>query len=317
MYILNPSLFMQPTKKFTLVENNNLGEIFDPTITTSINTTLVWSSSDGYSTVTTGTTHDLSYTAPANGPRKWTITCVAGLRSISKMDMNIDKLVSIDITLLRSLSEAAAHSNASLSMSLRDLPSGLKYAYFYSDLLLTGSLSDLPSGLNDASFNSDPLLTGSLSDLPSGLTYASFSSDLLLTGSLSDLPSGLTYAYFYGDSLLTAGSVSGLTKIRDLRLYDIGWDAESVDIVLLSISDAIHADPAHFMYATPSLQIGGSNLAPGGNYVAPPESGNNSDWEWDSVKGKYKAISGKAAIWVMVHNTGHVWAVTATGGTYT
>lgn len=86
---------------FTLVENNNTGEVFDPTITTSVSTTLVWSSSNGYSTVTTGTTHDVSYTAPANGPRRWTITCAAGLSAIKTLDMNTDKLERIDISLLR------------------------------------------------------------------------------------------------------------------------------------------------------------------------------------------------------------------------
>lgn len=262
---------------FTLVENNNTGEVFDPTITTSVSTTLVWSSSNGYSTVTTGTTHDVSYTAPANGPRRWTITCAAGLSAIKTLDMNTDKLERIDISLLRSLAEARAYINASLSMSLRDLPIGLTYASFFSDLLLTGDIADLPIGLTNAYLNNNPFLT--------------------------------------------AGSVSGLTKITDLRVYSIGWDAESVDTVLLSISDAIHADPTHFTYATPSLQIGGSNLAPGGTPAAAttsplttPGSGNSdSDWEWDAVAGKHKALTGMAAIWVMRNNTGHVWTVTATG----
>jgi hypothetical protein len=128
-------------------------------------------------------------------------------------------------------------------------------------------------------------------------------------------------AYFFSDPSLTAGSVSTLTLIRDLRLYSIGWNAASVDIVLLSISNAIHANVNHFTYATPSLQIGGTNAAPGGTPEAAttsplttPGSGNSdTDWQWDAGAGKHKALTGMAAIWIMRNNTGHAWTVTATG----
>jgi hypothetical protein len=131
----------------------------------------------------------------------------------------------------------------------------------------------------------------------------------------------LTVASFFSDPSLTAGSVSTLTLIRDLRLYGIGWNAASVDTVLLSISNAIHANVNHFTYATPSLQIGGTNAAPGGTPAAAttsplvtPGSGNSdTDWQWDAGAGKHKALTGMAAIWIMRNNTGHAWTVTATG----
>ena len=153
------------------------------------------------------------------------------------------------------------------------------------------------------------------------MTTASFSYDSSLTGDISTLPVGLINAYFYSDPLLTAGSVSTLTLIRDLRLYSIGWNAASVDTVLLSISNAIHANVNHFTYATPSLQIGGTNAAPGGTPAAAttsplvtPGSGNSdTDWQWDAGAGKHKALTGMAAIWIMRNNTGHAWTVTATG----
>ena len=262
---------------FTVIENNLSGEVFDPTITTVLPTTIAWISSDGYALVTIGTTHNVSYTVPADGPRTWNIFCSSGLNNIQSFDMNTDKVVHIDVSLLRSTTSMIAYANASLVMAL--------------------------------------------SDLPVSLTYAYFSSDPSLTGDISTLPVGLTIAVFYSDPLLTSGSVSTLTLIRDLRLYSIGWNAASVDIVLLSISNAIHANVNHFTYATPSLEIGGTNAAPGGTPVAAttsplvtPGSGNSdTDWQWDAGAGKHKALTGMAAIWIMRNNTGHAWTVTATG----
>ena len=262
---------------FTVVENNLAGEVFDPTLTTLVPTTVIWASSDGYTAVTTGTTHSVSYTVPANGPRTWNIYCGIGLSVIRTFDMNTDKVVHIDVSLLRSTTSMIAYANASLVMALTDLPAGLTNASFYSDPLLTGDISTLPVGLTNAVFAYDPLLT--------------------------------------------AGSVSTLTLIRDLRLYSIGWNAASIDIVLLSISNAIHANVNHFTDATPSLQIGGTNAAPGGTPAAAttsplvtPGSGNSdTDWQWDAGAGKHKALTGMAAIWIMRNNTGHAWTVTATG----
>ena len=306
---------------FTVIENNLAGEVFDPTITTVLPTTIAWISSDGYALVTIGTTHNVSYTVPADGPRTWNIFCSSGLNNIQSFDMNTDKVVHIDVSLLLYATSMTAHTNASLVMALTDLPVGLTYAHFASDSLLTGDISTLPVGLEYAHFSDDPSLTGDISTLPVGLTTAYFYSDPSLTGDISTLPVGLKYASFYSDPLLTAGSVSTLTLIRDLRLYSIGWNAASVDTVLLSISNAIHANVNHFTYATPSLQIGGTNAAPGGTPAAAttsplvtPGSGNSdTDWQWDAGAGKHKALTGMAAIWIMRNNTGHAWTVTATG----
>src|SRR5574343_649381 len=166
---------------FTVIENNLAGEVFDPTLTTLVPTTVIWASSDGYTAVTTGTTHNISYTVPADGPRTWHIYCGVGLSSIRTFDMREDKLVHIDVSLLRSATSMIAYTNASLVMKLTDLPIGLTYASFYSDPLLTGDISTLPIGLTVASFYSDPRLTGDISTLPIGLTTAYFYYDPLLT----------------------------------------------------------------------------------------------------------------------------------------
>ena len=74
-----------------------------------------------------------------------------------------------------------------------------------------------------------------------------------------------------------------------------------VDLVLLSIANAIVADAAHFTYATPVINIGGTNEAPSGIYQAPTGPGGTP-------------TSGLEAVWIMAHNTGHAWVVTFTGG---
>jgi len=219
------------------------------------------------------------------------------------------------------LTTASFYGVSSLTGDISTLPVGLTIADFSSVSSLTGDIATLPVGLTYASFYSDSSLTGDISTLPVGLKYAYFYSDPSLTGDISTLPVGLTTAYFYSDPSLTAGSVSTLTLISNLRLYSNGWNAASIDIVLLSISNAIHANVNHFTYATPSLQIGGSNAAPGGTPAAAttsplvtPGSGNSdTDWQWDAGAGKHKALTGMAAIWIMRNNTGHAWTVTATG----
>jgi hypothetical protein len=100
----------------------------------------------------------------------------------------------------------------------------------------------------------------------------------------------------------------------------MGWLTADVDLVLKSISDAIHVDAGHFTYATPVLNIGGTNQAPShlDGWIDPlitPGAGNSdAHWEWDAGAGKHKAISGGAAIWAANHCAGHPWAITFNGG---
>ena len=362
-----------------ILESGTLGSTFDPTITTSISTSVIWLCSNGYSTTTTGTSHALSYVLPDAGLHRWTVRCAAGLDKITVCDCSTDALCGkladfrkitrvqnlslySDPLLTGDLSSLSAMTGmqtlymysdplltgdlSSLSamilmqnLSLRSDPlltgdlsslsamTGMKNLYMYSDPLLTGDLSSLSAmtGMQNLSLYSDPLLTGDLSSLSAmtGLQTLSLYSDPLLTGDLSSLSAmtGMKNLYLYSDPLIGSASVASLVAIQDIRIYDLGWLAADVDIVLLSISDAIHADVNHFTYATPSLQIGGTNEAPGGTAAAAttsplvtPGSGNSdSDWEWDAVAGKHKALTGMAAIYIMRNNTGHVWTVTATG----
>ena len=314
-----------------ILESGTLGSTFDPTITTSISTSVIWLCSNGYSTTTTGTSHALSYVLPDAGLHRWTVRCAAGLDKITVCDCSTDALCGklADFRKITRVQNLSLYSDPLLTGDLSSLSAmtGMKNLYMYSDPLLTGDLSSLSAmtGMQNLSLYSDPLLTGDLSSLSAmtGLQTLSLYSDPLLTGDLSSLSAmtGMKNLYLYSDPLIGSASVASLVAIQDIRIYDLGWLAADVDIVLLSISDAIHADVNHFTYATPSLQIGGTNEAPGGTAAAAttsplvtPGSGNSdSDWEWDAVAGKHKALTGMAAIYIMRNNTGHVWTVTATG----
>ena len=124
-----------------------------------------------------------------------------------------------------------------------------------------------------------------------------------ISGSLSQLKDGCQTVYLYRSPSVLPGSISHLTTIRELGVYTLGWLTADVDVVLLSIANAIVADAAHFTYATPALQIGWNNEAPSGTYQAPTGPGGTP-------------TSGLEAVWIMTHNTGHTWTVSATGGSY-
>ena len=266
-----------------------------------------------------------------------------GLAAITAIDCNTDRVTAINMRGLTGCKEFLAYTNAGLVMRVSDFPAGLTYASFGGDPLLTGDLSDLPTGLTTAFFYGDPLLTGDLSDLLAGLAYAHFGNDPLLTGDLSDLPAelitaafysdplltgdladlpaGLTYAAFYSDPLLEAASIAHLTKIQLIQIYSMGWLTADVDVVLLSIANAIVADAAHFTYATPALQIGGTNEAPSGTIgaattsplVTPGAGNSDADWLWVEGVSEHCPVSGCAAVYYMRNNPGHAWTVTITG----
>jgi hypothetical protein len=168
---------------------------------------------------------------------------------------------------------------------------------------LYGTLSELPTGLTFLNTNSTPTISGTFSSIKNAplITWYGQSNSTLYTGSLlSDLPSTLQTCYIYSNSGITAASIAHLVAIQDLRIYSMGWSQAYVDLVLMSIGNAILANAAHFTYATPSINIGGTNQAPSGTYQAPSGPGGT-------------ITSGLEAVWVMVHNVGHAWTVTVTG----
>lgn len=295
--------------ELVIVENNAAGGVFDPAINTAVSTTILWQSSDGYVTATTGTSHALSYTVPANGPRRWVIRCTAGLRAITRINSSIDGIVSDYPVALRrcnNLTSIIMFTNSGAKAMLKDIA-----RYFPCLTAIVCGGSGVVGQLSD--LGSLPILICDINFTPG------------LTGSLAGLGSATQKMILYSCPNLTPSSIAGYQDITEMQFQNNGWNQAGVDTVLLSISDAIHANTNHFTYAKPSIQIGGSggtaNAAPGGTASAAttsplttPGSGNSdNDWQWDAVAGKHKALTGMAAIYVMRNNTGHVWTVTATG----
>jgi len=77
------------------------------------------------------------------------------------------------------------------------------------------------------------------------------------------------------------GSFSTLVDLRDLQLQDNGLTEAQVDAVLTGI----WSGKANYTYATPALNIGGTNAAPSGVYQSqcPPTSG--KEHAYDLVNG--------------------------------
>jgi hypothetical protein len=288
--------------------------LYDPTFNTTIDTYIDFTTDDGQSgtMVRTGSAGAYTHAHSLNGfaaiffktagPHVVKYRARGGLRLVTVVDLQADA-----ITLVKGISKCnrminiANYSNT-YAIPLSDLASTVT---IIGGETFTGDLSSL---LNkqikiQPVFRQSPI-SGSIAGFSVATIFTLFS-NVNVTGSLTDLGVLLQTGYFYGDIGITAASIAHLVAIRDLRIYSMGWLTADVDLVLMSVSEAILVNPAHFTYATPSLQIGGTNQAPSGIYQAPSGVGGH-------------AVSGLEAIYAMVHNTGNAWSVTCTGsGPYT
>lgn len=88
----------------------------------------------------------------------------------------------------------------------------------------------------------------------------------------------------------------------------MGWNQAGVDTVISSMWNA----RANYTYATPSLQIGGTNAAPSGSYIAPQEGAN---WREDTP-GHWVPLTGKAMIYDLINDVNgegfNIWGITYT-----
>ena len=230
---------------------------FDPSITTSANVNVYWKPDDAPETVTSGTTHNFSY-APSAGSHRCVVRISGGLESVTAIDCFSDS-VSNFVGLRRCISLASCNFSTNSfagKVFLRDI----------SDTCVSLTLNG--SGIG-----------GMLADIRSqytglGYTYSS------IVGSLADLKASAQTVHLYLSTGITPGPIGHIPAIRDIRLYSM-WPslsaAASVDIVI----DSMWSARANYTYATPSLQIGGTNVAPTGNYIAPEEG---SDWHNDGSK---------------------------------
>lgn len=294
---------------------------FDPKITGVAGT---WFFDDG-TTLAAASGAEISKTFAAEGLHRAVYRPVGGLAAITAIAAPSDlivsisgaqktKAISIDIwnnpnivistyDLPQSTISLTTAENCPIRGPLSVLPNLAATVNIQTSVYLSGSLYDLRN-VTTLLANGCAWLTGELSDISRSAIYIQLHDDTGISGSLADLPASLTTrCSLYGCTGIAAGSIAHLVAIRDIRIYSMGWLTADVDTVLLSIANAIVADPNHFTYATPALQIGGTNEAPSGTYQEPTGPGGTP-------------TSGLEAVWIMTHNTGHTWTVAATGGSY-
>lgn len=115
-------------------------------------------------------------------------------------------------------------------------------------------------------------------------------------GTLLTLPD-LEFLYLYSTGVVYNSNTFAFAGMRGMRLYDCNWPLGMVDQFIADMYAAWSAGT--FTYATPTLNIGGNNAAPSGNYAqeTPP-------------------VTGKGKIFEMVNdpqNLGHpTWTITYT-----
>lgn len=274
---------------------------FDPSFTTSFSTTMTIDYGDGVvETSAPGTSHAFSHTYAVLGTWRAVVRCAAGLGAITGIDISDDLITSIkNLLKCTKLVTFAPFKNANLNYPINLIPKSVTYILGgYHNNTVMGSLQDLP-----------PLAISIQLQVCAGVF-----------GTFANLLAASQTVYLYSGPAIPAASIAHLVAIRDLRIYSMGWSSANVDTVLLSASDAVWANEDNFSYTAPSLQIGGTNPAPGGSSGADttdpmttPGSGNsNTDWQWDAGKSAHKALTGKAAVYYLTHLATHQWAITYT-----
>lgn len=255
--------------KLIIFHNPTGSATFDPGLTTSASTTVIWQTEAGV-TITTGTSHALSYT-PTAGPKVCKVTVLAGLRAVTGIDCNTDVLTKIiNISKCINCLSLTLYINYDLDLSLLDIPR---------KLVLTQQ------------FQYNNRLHGPLASIPTGVTGLQIQNCPLVCGSVPDLPAQINTAFLQFDTSVTSGSIASLVAIRDLRIYSMGWSAAQNTTVLLSAWGA----RANYTYASGiALRIGAPTGTPG---TEPPAAGeSNADWSWNAGTSRHDPLTGYAAI---------------------
>jgi hypothetical protein len=233
-------------------------------------------------TITTGTNHALSYT-PTAGPKICKVTVVGGLRRILQFDGTSDAMI-----LIRNAVRMTGITH----------------------FVLIGNAANFDAAVASnwpalATFKPGTGSFGSLSSLPKN-TFASIDlTGSIITGPLTDI-ANLQYGTLNIASLSPA-SIAGWTSVRSVAV-GASWNQAGVDTVISSMWGA----RANYTYATPSLQIGGTNAAPSGSYIAPEEGTN---WHEDTP-GHWVPLTGKAMIYDLINDVNgegfNLWGITFT-----
>ncbi|MCK9570247.1 hypothetical protein M0R72_14980 [Candidatus Pacearchaeota archaeon] len=249
---------------------------FDPTITTSISTDVYWAPDDGPVTKTTGTTHAFSYT-PGAGSHRCKVTVASGLPLISAWDINSDALTGIINARKAKLNGILyMYLNTSLKVDLREFPNA--YWIDFGCISPARGIVGNPESLS-------PTIQ---------ILYLAYTG---VTGSMQDFPASIQFLRI-DHTAITASSISHLVDINDIRMFDMSWTSDDMDVVL----DSVYLARANYTNANPKMQILTGNATPSGNYAAPPvDESSNSDWIYDAGVGHHWSLTGNAKRWYLVH----------------
>ena len=299
------NLLRRRETQISFVTTAGVGQAITPSITlrSGCPHTPQWDFGDG----TTATGTSVSRTYDTAGPHTVTLRIPDIDYWLTAVDFGNDRISGDLLQALarcRSLTSITAYTNAALNStqniatlaswwpsmaylhlgstssvitgSLADLPAGMGYLYLYNtSSVITGSLADLPAGMVYLHLGStSSVITGSLADLPAGMTHLYLgNTSSVITGSLADLPAGMTHLYLYSTSSTITGGATAIaaTGLRETYLYSCVYTAAQLDGLL----ERLYTDRALFTYATPILQIGGTNPDPNGVYqdAIPPTTG--------------------------------------------
>lgn len=214
-----------------------------------------------------------------------------GLAAITAMVCNSDAITAIhSLRRLPNLSILAPHTNPSLSVNIADVPNA-------TSINLSGGT----------------LAMGNINSLNRRLTYFAGTASPGLYGCVSDFPVTVETIVVSLSAGVLAGSISHLVALRDAQANSVGWLTADVDTVI----DSMWAARANYTYATPALQIGGTNQAPSGNVIAPIEG---ADWHQDGAT--WIPLTTGAKAYDLAKNVNSetrtaLWSITYTGGSIT
>jgi len=276
------TLLRRRETQIQFVTTAGVGQAITPSITlrSGCPHTPQWDFGDG--TMATGTS--VSRTYDTVGPHTVTLRIPDIDYWLTAVDFGNDRISGDLLQALarcRSLTSITAYTNAALNstQNIATLASwwpSMVYLHLGStSSVITGSLADLPAGMVYLHlYNTSSVITGSLADLPAGMVYLHLgSTSSVITGSLADLPAGMVYLHLYNTSSTITGGATAIaaTRLRETYLYSCVYTAAQLDGLL----ERLYTDRALFTYATPILQIGGTNPDPNGVYqdAIPPTTG--------------------------------------------
>ena len=129
--------------------------------------------------------------------------------------------------------------------------------------VITGSIADNSTLTELHVFGTPSVITGSIADNSTLIYLRLPSTSSVITGSIAD---NSTLAYLHvgsTSSVITGGDGTlGAYLYEEIKLDDNAYTTAQIDEII----NAIYRLRANFTYATPSLNIGGTNAAPTGIY---------------------------------------------------